>query len=255
MWREEIYDNNEGVFYTYVKNITQKPILITNIIKKLASRISNYKQFVFTDIGAGYGVITIPVIDYLKDKTTLKCHCLEPSKLISQIKENCKFDNVTYYKEKIEEFNIPNSDFILFSHVLTNIKNHLPIVDKTYDSLNKKGFALMVTTNKDSDDVKLKVKLRKNEDKVRKLTFTDSILNHLKGKKISYEHEIIHSKMDYSGCLELTKEGKDMLAFFYKKPFVKINKAEIKAFQVALRELSSSGKIIKKEDYIWIYQT
>ena len=255
MTYEEIYNNENSEFFTYVKNTNQKPLLIKKIIEKLDSKINKYEKFIFTDIGAGDGIITIPVIEYLKNKTNLLCHCLEPSNLINEFKKKCEFENIEYHKEKIEWFEIPKSDFILMSHVLTQKEDYISIVKKIYNSLNKGGFALIVTTNKESDDVKLKFKLRENPKRLKNVVLTDSILDYLKSNNIVYKHEEIDTDIDYSGGFNLTKEGKDMLAFFHKKPFINITEEEIKKFQDELKKLNVSGRITKKEDYIWIYKS
>ena len=59
------YKKQSNIFQTYIKNTNQKEILIKNLVKKISEDfdLEKDKEFVFTDIGAGDGRVTIPIIN------------------------------------------------------------------------------------------------------------------------------------------------------------------------------------------------
>lgn len=257
MSRKNFYKNQSGTFQAYIKNTNQKEILAKNIVKKISSsfNLSKGKEFVFTDIGAGDGKAAISVINFLQGKSNLICNIIEPSDLIEDFKKNCNFKNVNYYKKKIDDLTIPKSDFILVSHVLVYLDDLSKAVQDVYAALKDGGMALIIETNPDSDDVKMKIKLKRVFVSQKNLKMTREIINFLKTNSIQHQVEVIPSEINTLGCVSLNENGKTIISFFYHKPYHELTESEIKDFKMALGQVSSSGeKLTKKEDYVWIYK-
>lgn len=163
MSSKNFYKKQSSTFQAYIKNTNQKEILAKNIIKKISSsfNLREDKEFVFTDIGAGDGKVTIPVINYLQNKCDLVCNIIEPSNLIEDFQKNCSLKNVNYFKKKIDDLVIPKSDFILVSHVLVYLDDLNKAVQDVHVALKDGGIALIIETNPDSNDVKMKIKLER----------------------------------------------------------------------------------------------
>ena len=255
MQYKKFYEKQARIFQVYIKNTTQKQILVKNIISKLESsfKLKEDKEFVFTDIGAGDGKAAIPIINFLEEITKLACCVIEPSELINTFKQNCKSKNVRYYQQNIDEFKIPLSDFILVSHVLVYVDDYEKIIKNIYASLKDNGIALLIETNPNSDDDQLKLKIGKT--KLKKFGLTADIIKFLKANNIKHKLETIDSKINTSGCISLNEEGKALISFFYHKSFQELTKKEITDLQNAIKELANeSGKLTKKEDYVWIFK-
>lgn len=257
MSSKNFYKNQSGTFQAYIKNTNQKEILAKNIVKKISSsfNLSKDKEFVFTDIGAGDGKVTIPVINFLHGKTNLICNIIEPSDLIEDFKKNCNFKNINYYKKKIDDLTIPKSDFILVSHILVYLDDLSKAVQDVYAALKDDGMVLIIETNPDSDDVKMKIKLKRVFASQKNLKMTGEIINFLKTNSIRHQAEVIPSEINTSGCVSLNEDGKAIISFFYHKPFDELLEKEIVDFQTAVKQLTDGGnKLSKKEDYVWIYK-
>ena len=256
---KKFYEKQSSTFQRYMKNTDQKEILVKNIISKVSSslKLSKNKEFIFTDIGAGDGKITIPVVNFLKATTKLTCEVIEPSELIDKFKENCNFEGIDYYKNKIEDIEIPKSDFILVSHVLSYFDDYKKTIKNICNSLKKGGIALFVETDSKSDEVLLKIKLEKLGQEfasLRNLDLIERIINFLEINKIKYQHEIISSEINTSGCLSLNKNGKSIISFFYHEPFDDLTPKDLQNFQEVIKESANNdNKLTKREDYVWIF--
>ncbi len=197
---KKFYEKQSDIFQIYIKNTDQKEILVKNIINKLSSlfEFDKNKDFVFTDIGAGNGKVTIPVIDFLTDKAKLTCNIIEPSDLIDVFKKNCNAKNINYFQNKIDDIKIPKSDFILASHLLVYLDNYQEAIKKIYKALNKNGVALFVKNNSNTDDLRLKIMLGRNSTN----TPTSEIIKFINTQKLKLENETISSNIDTSGCID-----------------------------------------------------
>ncbi|MBU0459176.1 MAG: class I SAM-dependent methyltransferase [Nanoarchaeota archaeon] len=252
---KKFYEKQSSTFQVYIKNTNQKEILVKNIIKKLSSsfKLKKDQNFVFTDVGAGDGKVTIPIINFLKNKAKLTCNVIEPSDLIDDFKKNCNFDKINYSKKKIDDVKIPKSDFILVSHVLVYLENYQKTIKNIYASLKDEGIALIVTTNPKSGDVLLKIKLGRDFASLKNLDLTKNIINSLKNNNLKHQLETIPSEINTLECISLNEDGKAIISFFYHKPFDELTNKDIKDFQNAVNGLSNKdNKLTKKEDYIWI---
>jgi SAM-dependent methyltransferase len=257
---KESYYKKSGTFQSYIKFTNQKELLVEHLKKKLPENFnfSKYKNFVFTDIGAGDGRLTIPLINFLKDQIKLEVNCFEHSELIDEIKENCSYKNVKYFKNKIEEVEIPKSDFILMSYVLAYLTDPLETIKRIYNSLNENGVLLIVKVNVDSDDYKFKNFLRKeketiNKDKVKSWKMTVS--EFLSSEGIKFNVENFESEIKLPEIENLNNETKSMVGFFYNKPFEELTKKDLDKFKEGAERFSINGVLKKKEDYIWIYKS
>jgi 16S rRNA G527 N7-methylase RsmG len=249
----KFYEKNAHILLTYIKNTNQKEILVKNIINRLSSSFRlDGQDFVFSDIGAGDGAVTIPVIDFLKDKTRLACHIIEPSDLMDIFKKNCALKNMTYYKEKVDEVKVAKSDFILASHVIFLLDDYEKTIKNLYASLKKDGILLIVETNKKSGDILLKMRSGQDFETLINFGWTDKMENFLKMNNIKYLIKVVSSDIVVSSCASLNAEGKAMISFFYHKPFEELTKGEIRGVLGAIKELAKNGKLIKKENYFWI---
>lgn len=251
MSHQRLYNKNHDIFLGYLKNTTQKEVLIN----KVRNRFENIKRkdFIFTDIGAGDGMVTLEIINFLKKFTKLKVNFIEPSReLMNIFKENNKYRFVKFLNKKAEEIKLPKSDFILSSHSIYYTDNFKSFVDSVLDSLKKDGIALIVKNNQKSGDIELKKYLAKKTKRQRKKSkvYFD-IVEYLKKKRINYKVEQVKSRIDVSNCNKLNKRGESIMSFFYKKPFNQISKQEVEIFQKYIKKCKR-GFIKKIEDYIWI---
>jgi len=124
--KKELYSKSPEWFLSYIEQTNQKQILIENIKKTLEMLpIQADQDFVFTDIGAGNGVITLPIVHFLNDekRTHLTTNVIEYSDALAAIiqrkleKDNL-LENTNIYCNHMEDVAIPESDFILAAHVL-----------------------------------------------------------------------------------------------------------------------------------------
>ena len=254
---KKFYEKQSSAFQMYVRNTNQKDILVKKIVEKLESsfKFKKNQEFIFTDIGAGDGTVTIPIVNYLKGRTKLICNVIEPSDMIESIKVESDFENNYYMKKKIDEVIIPKSDFILISHVLVYLDGHMKTVKRICSSLKEGGIALIVETNQKSGDILLKIKLGKDYALRKHLNLMNNLLNFLNVNKVEHKLEIIESEINVSSCSTLNKDGKAIISFFYHTPFGELSKKDIKGIQIAIKELSGKNhRLVKKEDYLWIHK-
>lgn len=259
--QKELYSQNPEWFLSYIEQTNQKQILIENIKKKLETLpIQEGSDFVFTDVGAGDGVITLPIIKYLKDerKAQLTTNVIEYSdKLVSvfqkKLQENNLSENVNIYNKRLEDTDVPESDFTLVVHVFLYLDDILTELQKIVSSLKRSGTILIVETNLSSDDVRirkglgLKLLLNRGDD------FNERILNQLKNEDVTYTREIVESSINFSEVFNLTPIGKNIISFFYHKSFEVLSDSEIKHFlSIAKQFVDANQSLTKREDYVWV---
>ena len=120
------------------------------------------------------------------------------------------------------------------------------------EALNRNGTALIVVSNDDSDDKKVKNYLNGQHDENSMSTIVQDVLSK---KNINYNVETVESEIDVSGIEELNDNGKTIIEFLKHKKIEDISADEIDAMKNIILELSNENKkLIKKEDYIWIFK-
>ena len=138
------------------------------------------------------------------------------------------------------------------SHVVTYINDLEKLLDKAMEALNRNGTALIVVSNDDSDDKKVKNYLNGQHDGNSMSTIVQDVLSK---KNINYNIETVESEIDVSGVEELNDNGKTIIEFLKHKKIEDISADEIDAMKNIILELSNENKkLIKKEDYIWIFK-
>ena len=245
--KEKIYSSNPSIFQRYISLTNQKNFLIEKICKVINENYTSNKLSLL-DIGCGDGTVTLQIISKLKDKYNLEINAIDVSKPLIECFKRKKSYTINYIIDNVELIKIlPKADFILMSHILTYINNLDDLIEKVLNALNLNGIALIVLSNDFSDDVKVKNKLNK------KLTTSHKVKKILDKKNINYKVEIIESEIDISGIENMDEDGRVIIEFFKHKSFEEISNDEINDIREKILKIAnSSGKITKKEDYIWI---
>ncbi len=173
------------------------------------------------------------------------------STLINDFKRKTNM-NIEFINKNVELIdNLPNSDFILISHVLSYINNLDNFVDKIIEALNKKGTALIVVNNPCSDDVIIKRQTLNQQKNYSSTSY--NIQKLLSEKKISFDVEIVESTIDVSGIDKMNENGRTIIEFFYHKKFDDISDDNIQNMRNSiLNYANKNGQLVKKEDYLWI---
>ena len=173
------------------------------------------------------------------------------STLINDFKRKTNM-NIEFINKNVELIdNLPNSDFILISHVLLYINNLDNFVDKIIEALNKKGTALIVVNNPCSDDVIIKRQTLNQQKNYSSTSY--NIQKLLSEKKISFDVEIVESTIDVSGIDKMNENGRTIIEFFYHKKFDDISDDNIQNMRNSiLNYANKNGQLVKKEDYLWI---
>lgn len=251
MNNSNLYIENPTIFQKYIALTNQKQILVDMVCKKIEEK--NPSKLMFLDIGCADGVVTNQIIERIGKSYELVVNCIEKSaKLINDFKSKTNYD-ITFINTNIELLNkLPNSDFILIAHVVSYIEDLEKFIDKVIDSLNFKGIALIVVSNDYSDDKKVKNALKKqnNED-----TISTNVKKILSKKKVKYEVEPVISNLDISGIKNMDQNGKTIVEFFLHKKIECITPNEINDIKnIILNIANGNEKLIKIEDYIWIFK-
>jgi len=250
MLDSKFYNKNSSIFQRFIALTNQKEILINRVCNKINEN-NNSKNISLLDIGCADGMVTTRIIDKLKQNYNLEVTGIEASKeLIDQFRNKEDYD-INLINENVETLEkIPKADFILMAHVVTYINDLGKLLDKVIDALNKNGIALIVVSNDDSDDKKVKNYINGQHDENSMSTIVQDVLSK---KNINYNIETVESEIDVSGVEELNDNGKTIIEFLKHKKIEDISADEIDAMKNIILELSNENKkLIKKEDYIWI---
>ena len=252
MLDSKFYNKNSSIFQRFIALTNQKEILINRVCNKIKGN-NNSKNISLLDIGCADGMVTTRIIDKLKQNYNLEVTGIEASKeLIDQFRNKKDYD-INLINENVETLEkIPKADFILMAHVVTYINDLGKLLDKVIDALNKNGIALIVVSNDDSDDKKVKNYLNGQHEEYSMSTIVQDVLSK---KNINYNIETVESEIDVSGVEELNDNGKTIIEFLKHKKIEDISADEIDAMKNIILELSNENKkLIKKEDYIWIFK-
>ena len=252
MLDSKFYNKNSSIFQRFIALTNQKEILINRVCNKIKGN-NNSKNISLLDIGCADGMVTTRIIDKLKQNYNLEVTGIEASKeLIDQFRNKKDYD-INLINENVETLEkIPKADFILMAHVVTYINDLGKLLDKVIDALNKNGIALIVVSNDDSDDKKVKNYLNGQHDENSMSIIVQDVLSK---KNINYNIETVESEIDVSGVEELNDNGKTIIEFLKHKKIEDISADEIDAMKNIILELSNENKkLIKKEDYIWIFK-
>ena len=250
MLDSKFYNKNSSIFQRFIALTNQKEILINRVCNKIKGN-NNSKNISLLDIGCADGMVTTRIIDKLKQNYNLEVTGIEASKeLIDQFRNKKDYD-INLINENVETLEkIPKADFILMAHVVTYINELETLLDKAMEALNRNGTALIVVSNDDSDDKKVKNYLNGQHDENSMSTIVQDVLSK---KNINYNIETVESEIDVSGVEELNDNGKTIIEFLKHKKIEDISADEIDAMKNIILELSNENKkLIKKEDYIWI---
>lgn len=249
MMNSSIYDEKPSVFQRYIALTNQKQILVDKVCEKIISNNKSNKLS-FIDIGCADGMVTTKIIDRLKDTYQLDINAIEKSTpLIDEFKSKTNYD-INFINEDIESIKIlPKADFILMSHVISYIDNQEQFLKKVIDSLNEKGIGLIIISNDSSDDVKV-LSRKETNNKV-----LDNINQILINNQIKFDIEVVESTIDVSGIEEMNDDGKTIIEFFKHKSFNEISTDDITDIRNKILEIANiDKKLIKKENYIWLYK-
>lgn len=252
MNNSNLYIENPKIFQKYIALTNQKQILVDMVCKKIEEK-KGATKLKFLDIGCADGYVTTQVIDRISKSYQLEINCIETSiELINEFKTQTNYD-INFINTSVELLNkLPKSDFILIAHVVSYIEDLEKFIDKVIDSLNFKGVALIVVSNDYSDDKKVKNFLKKQNTKD---TISTNVKKILSDKKVKYEVETIMSFIDISGIKNMDKNGKTIVEFFKHKKFEDIPSNEINDIKNTILNIANGNdKLIKREDYIWIFK-
>ena len=245
MLDSKFYNKNSSIFQRFIALTNQKEILINRVCNKIKGN-NNSKNISLLDIGCADGMVTTRIIDKLKQNYNLEVTGIEASKeLIDQFRNKKDYD-INLINENVETLEkIPKADFILMAHVVTYINDLGKLLDKVIDALNKNGIALIVVSNDDSDDKKVKNYLNGQHDENSMSIIVQDVLSK---KNINYNIETVESEIDVSGVEELNDNGKTIIEFLKHKKIEDISADEIDAMKNIILELSNENKkLIKKE--------
>lgn len=245
--------SKEGVFIKFLKQTDEKETTVKYILSKLEAKysFSNYLKFSFTDIGAGEGTVTAPIIEFLKRKVDLEAHLIEPSSLMQILKKRCGPD-IDYINSGMEDKPLPKSDFILMAHAIQYVKDRKSFAKTLEYALNPNGKILVVGTHPESDDLRLKKEIKGVGEVKKKEKPRENLFEYLEKEGFKVTREYVETKIDIRNTLKMNQEGEGILAFYYHKPFSEISKEEISHFQEVAKKYAKKGILTKKLQFIWV---
>ncbi len=245
-----MYDDNPSIFQRFIALTDQKQVLIDKVVKKIRNNYSK-RSIKFLDIGCADGTVTIPIVEEISKTNDVTVTGIDYSKaLLNDFKNNTniKVNLINTDVELLDE--LPLADFILISHCLPYINDLDAFLDKVVKALTKDAIVLIVAGDPSSDDAKIKRQILDKKDK-EPLSF--KIQKLLNEKRITFEKEIIESKINVSGLLDMNKDGKSLIEFFNHKNFDEISENDAKKMrELILSYANKEGYLTKKEDYFWI---
>jgi len=63
----------------------------------------------------------------------------------------------------------------------------------------------------------------------------------------------MESSINFSEVFDLTPVGKNIISFFYHKPFEFLSDVDVKRFLSMARQFANANQLLtKREDYIWV---
>jgi hypothetical protein len=253
IFKDPIYEKN-GTFQAFLTQTDEKKVTIDYILQQLKKRynLKDHREFCFTDLGAGDGTLTYPIIQFLKKNVkNLDRYCLEPSSLIDTLKERCG-PGTHYISCGMEEAVLPISDFILMAHSIQYLKDRGSFAKKIKDALSENGKLLVVGTHPDSQDLRFHRELRPkvrlkipNKPKENIFAYFEQY-----GFKITREYK--ESAIDLSNALKLNEIGREVISFCYHRPFSELSEIEILKFKNLANKLAPEGKLSKTLQFVWV---
>jgi ubiquinone/menaquinone biosynthesis C-methylase UbiE len=244
----------EGAFPKFLTQTDEKEITVDYILSKLNTKynLKDYKKFTFTDIGAGEGRLTLPIMKYLKKNTSLESYCIEPSSLIDTLKEKCGYKGIHYIQKGMEDISLPKSDFILIAHTIQYLKDRKEFAKSLKTALNKNGRVLFVGTHPESDDLKFKKELNPKVNSEESKKPRENIFEYLERDGFKITREYLKSTIDLSNTKKMNNIGKGVISFYYHKPFSEISEEEVRNFQKLSKTFAPEGKLTKLLQFIWV---
>ena len=245
--------SKEGAFPAFLTQTNEKGITLNYILNQLDIKyhLKNYKKFTFTDIGAGDGTLTLPIMEYLARLVNLETYCIEPSSLIDILKKRCGL-KVHYIQEGMEETSIPKSDFILIAHAIQYLKDRKKFAKNLKQALNSNGKILVVGTHPESDDLKFKKELKLKVLLAESKKPLENLFEYLEQEGFKVTREYLKSTIYLTNAQKINKIGKEVISFYYHKPFSEISKEEIINFQKLARKFAPEDKLTKLLQFIWV---
>lgn len=240
----------EGAFPNFLTQTDEKEITLKYILKQLDIRytLKDYKKFTFTDIGAGDGTLTLPIIEYLAKQMDLEIYCIEPSSLMDTLKKRCG-SKAHYIQEGMEETSLPKSDFILIAHTIQYLKDRKKFAKDLKMALNENGKILVVGTHPESDDLKLKKELK---PKILSKKSRENLFEYLEQEGFKVTREYLKSTIHLDNAQKVNEVGKEVISFLYHKSFSDISKEEIINFKRLAKKYAPDDKLTKLLQFIWV---
>ncbi len=245
--------SKQGSFPKFITQTDEKEVTLRYILDKLKEKYDSrdYKKFTFTDIGAGEGTLTLPIIQYLGKQTNLESYCIEPSSLIELLRKKCG-PKVHYIQEGMEETDLPKSDFILIAHAMQYLQDRRKFAKSLKKALNPHGKILVVGAHRESDDLRFKRELKPKKVLTGNEKPKENLFEYLEQEGFKITREYLKSTINISEAQRVRGVGKDIISFFYHKPFSEISNEEIRRFQELSRKFAPDGKLTKLLQFIWV---
>jgi hypothetical protein len=256
LFKDPIYEKN-GTFQKFLKETNEKEITLKYILSGIKRKycLKDYKKFCFTDIGAGDGTLTYPVMQFLRKRlrrnAKLETYCIEPSPLISILKAKCR-KGAHYISKGMEDISLPKSDFILMAHSIQYITDRKSFAQKLKKAINKNGKLLVVGTHPDSDDLKFNRELRPKVWPNRFKKIKENLFEYLEQDGFRITREYKESKINLANALKLNEKGKAVISFCYHIPFEDLLDSDIAKFRELAKKLAPEGKLTKTLQFIWV---
>jgi 2-polyprenyl-3-methyl-5-hydroxy-6-metoxy-1,4-benzoquinol methylase len=253
LFKDPLYEKN-GTFQAFLTQTDEKQVTLNYIISELKKRYSlkNYADFCFTDIGAGDGTLTYPIVQFLKKKIKkVDLYCIEPSPLIEILKAKfgCK---ANYIPCGMEEVVLPKSDFILLSHAMQYIEDRRNFARSIKDALNENGKMLVVGTKPDSLDLRFQRELRPKVRLKMPKKPKENLFEYLEQGGLKITREYHKSTIDLSNALKLNDLGKEVISFCYHRQFSELSERDILKFKELANKLAPEGKLSKTLQFVWV---
>ena len=130
------------VFDTHVRKSIPCYEEIQNLIAKISKKILPDNALVY-DLGTATGEVIYNVFNANESKNITYVGIDQSEQMLKVAKQKCsKIKNVSFYNEKIENFNYETSDLIIaaFTIQFTEIKNRKQILKRIKDALKPDGY-------------------------------------------------------------------------------------------------------------------
>ncbi len=247
-----------GAFETFLARTNEKRLLASAVGATVEAMLTSGHDgpFTLTDLGAGTGA----ALGHLVGRLTTGADRLHVNFVDLASGRSARFRGASALKGRIRylwgdimDLEIPQSDFILMSHVLLYLRDPVTAVQRAIRALKPRGVALLVGSKASRFEHELRSDLDFDfviHDEERIMAQAKRTLNR---EGVSFHTEVKESDVDVADVLALTPDGRLLISFFFHRPFDELPPTLVDAFVTKVAAAVDDQRRLRKlEEYVWV---